>query len=110
MGERRQFYYPPFVKNIKIVVKHKDFKITETAAFQLKNLLVEIEGRKIILGPEKALIGKIKNLFHFEIWIKLERSTQAQEHFKHEMAQKISELYGDKRFRSVRFLVDVDPS
>ncbi|AEL28087.1 replication restart helicase PriA [Cyclobacterium marinum] len=110
MGERRQFYYPPFVKNIKIVVKHKDFKITETAAFQLKNLLVEIEGRKIILGPEKALIGKIKNLFHFEIWIKLERSTQAQEHFKHEMAQKISELHGDKRFRSVRFLVDVDPS
>ena len=110
MGERRQFYYPPFVKNIKIVVKHKDFKITETAAFQLKNLLVEIEGRKIILGPEKALIGKIKNLFHFEIWIKLERSTQAQEHFKHEMAQKISELHGDKRFRSVKFLVDVDPS
>ncbi|MDO6436145.1 primosomal protein N' [Cyclobacterium sp. 1_MG-2023] len=110
MGDRRQFYYPPFVKNIKIVVKHKDFKITETAASQLKNLLSDIEGRKIILGPEKALIGKIKNLFHFEIWIKLERSSQAQEHFKHEMAHKISALQGDKRFRSVRFLVDVDPS
>lgn len=110
MGDRRQFFYPPFVKNIKIVVKHKDFKVTETAASQLKNLLSDIGGRKIILGPEKALIGKIKNLFHFEIWIKLERSSQAQEHFKHEMAHKISELQGDKRFRSVRFLVDVDPS
>lgn len=110
MGDRRQFYYPPFVKNIKIVVKHKDYKITETAASQLKNLLSDIDGRKIILGPEKALIGKIKNLFHFEIWIKLERSSQAQEHFKHEMSHMISALQGDKRFRSVRFLIDVDPS
>ena len=109
MGERRQFYYPPFVKNIKIVTKHKDFKTAETAAIQLKNLLSDIEGRKIILGPEKALIGKIKNLFLFEIWIKLEKNANTQERFKQEMVQIISELQGDKRFRSVRFLIDVDP-
>ena len=47
-------------KNIKIVTKHKDFKTAETAAIQLKNLLSDIEGRKIILGPEKALIGRLK--------------------------------------------------
>ena len=109
MGERKQFYYPPFVKNIKIVVKHKDFKTAETASVQLKNLLSDIEGRKIILGPEKALIGKIKNLYLFEIWIKLEKSTNAQVRFKQEMTRSISDLQSDKRFRSVRFLVDVDP-
>jgi len=109
MGERRQFYYPPFVKNIKIITKHKDFKTAETAALQLKNLLSDIEGRKIILGPEKALIGKIKNLFLFEIWIKLEKNTNMQERFKQEMVRTISELQADKRFRSVRFLIDVDP-
>tara|TARA_R110002051_G_C8738805_1_gene498777 strand:+ start:321 stop:2834 length:2514 start_codon:yes stop_codon:yes gene_type:complete len=109
MGERKQFYYPPFVKNIKIVVKHKDFKTAENASVQLKNLLSDIEGRKIILGPEKALIGKIKNLYLFEIWIKLEKSTNAQVRFKQEMTRSISDLQSDKRFRSVRFLVDVDP-
>ena len=110
MGERRQFFYPPFVKNIKIVVKHKDFKTAETASIQIKNMLSDIEGRKIILGPEKSLIGKIKNLYLFEIWVKLERNSKAQQHFKQEMTKTISELQADKRFRSVRFIVDVDPN
>lgn len=110
MGERRQFFYPPFVKNIKITVKHKDFKTAETASFQIKNLLSDIEGRKIILGPEKSLIGKIKNLYLFEIWVKLDRNSKAQEHFKQEMTRTISELQADKKFRAVRFIVDVDPN
>lgn len=109
MAERKQFFYPPFVKNIKIITKHKDFKTAETAAKFLKNLLVDIAAKKIILGPEKSLIGKIKNLYLFEIWIKLDRSGSVQQVFKQQLMDRIAELQADKRFRAVRFLVDVDP-
>ncbi|SHN30367.1 replication restart DNA helicase PriA [Cyclobacterium lianum] len=109
MAERKQFFYPPFVKNIKIVVKHKDFKTSEIAAKKLKNLLTDIPAKKIVLGPEKSIIGKIKNLYLFEIWIKLDRSGNVQQFFKQQLMGRIAELQADKRFRAVRFLVDVDP-
>ncbi|WP_435380172.1 replication restart helicase PriA [Cyclobacterium jeungdonense] len=107
--ERKQFYYPPFIKNIKVTTKHKDYKTAENASLHLKNLVTTIEAKKIVLGPEKSLIGKIKNLYLFEIWIKLEKSVSVQEYFKKELMEKIMELQAEKKFRSVRFLVDVDP-
>lgn len=109
MGERKQFFYPPFVKNIKVITKHKDFKTAENAARNLKNLLTDIEAKKIILGPEKSLIAKIKNLYLFEIWIKLDKSGNVQQFFKQQLLEKVQELQADKRFRAVRFLIDVDP-
>ncbi len=109
IGERKQFYYPPFIKNIKVTAKHKDYKTAEMAALHLKNLVTAIEAKKIVLGPEKSLIGKIKNLYLFEIWIKLEKSVAVQEYFKKQLMEKIMELQAEKKFRSVRFLVDVDP-
>lgn len=109
LRERKQFFYPPFVKNIKVTTKHKDFKTAESAALHLKNLLASIEAKKILLGPEKSLIGKIKNLYLFELWIKLEKSVSVQEQFKVQLMEAIRTLQGDKKFRPVRFLVDVDP-
>jgi primosomal protein N' (replication factor Y) len=109
LRERKQFFYPPFVKNIKITTKHKDVKTAEQAALHLKNLLASIEAKKILLGPEKSLIGKIKNLYLFELWIKLEKSVSVQEQFKVHLMEAIRSLQGDKKFRPVRFLVDVDP-
>jgi len=109
MGERQQFFYPPLVKNIKVTVKHKEFKITEQAAIHLKNLLQEIPVKKIILGPEKGLIGKIKNQYIFELLIKLDKSGQAQPIFKEHLRLVFEELSSSKQFKSVRFIVDVDP-
>ncbi|MEX2512739.1 MAG: primosomal protein N' [Cyclobacteriaceae bacterium] len=109
MLERKRFFYPPFVKNIKIIVKNKDRNTSEKAAKNLKNLLEAIEVKKIILGPEKGLIGKIKNQYIFELWVKLDRNGNAQSRFKIELMEKIVELNASKAFRSVRFTVDVDP-
>ncbi|MBT0810632.1 primosomal protein N' [Litoribacter ruber] len=109
MGERKNFFYPPFIKAIKISVKHKDHNIAERGAKHLVNLLNSIEVKKIILGPEKALIGKIKNLYIFEILVKLDKSHQVPAYFKQELMRQIEELQGDKTFRSTRFVVDVDP-
>ncbi|RZS97974.1 replication restart helicase PriA [Cecembia calidifontis] len=109
MGERQRFFYPPFVKMLKITTRHKDFKTAEKAARYLHNLMAEIQVKKILLGPEKGLIGKIKNQFIFESIVKLDKSGNAQAQFKHELQLLIEELQVQKDFRAVRFIVDVDP-
>ena len=109
MSERKRFFYPPLVKNIKITTKHKEVKIAELAARNLANLLKEVPVKKIILGPEKALIGKIKNQYLFDILIKLDKAGQSPAVFKHELHQLLEELKSQKQFKSVRFVIDVDP-
>lgn len=109
MGERQQFFYPPFVRNLKVITRHKDYKIAEKAAIHLKNLLQDIPVKKIILGPEKGLIGKIKNQYIFEILVKLDKNGQAQPIFKEHLKLVLEELNANKLFKSARFIVDVDP-
>ena len=74
MMERKKFYYPPYVKLVKITTRHSDFKTTEKAANALHREMAQITVKKIVLGPEKALIGRIKNQYQFESLIKLDRS------------------------------------
>lgn len=109
MGERQRFFYPPFVKLLKITTRHKDFKMAEKAAKHLHNLIGEINVKKILLGPEKGLIGKIKNQYIFESIAKLDRSGNAQAQFKHDLQLILEELQVHRDFRGVRFIVDVDP-
>ncbi|SNS18653.1 replication restart DNA helicase PriA [Belliella buryatensis] len=109
MTERQKFFYPPFVKLIKISSRHKDYKTAEKAARHLHNLLSDIQVRKIMLGPEKGLIGKIKNQYIFETLVKLDKSGNAQAVFKHELQKILEEIYSNKEYRSVRVVVDVDP-
>uniref|UniRef100_UPI0035934D47 replication restart helicase PriA n=1 Tax=Aquiflexum sp. TaxID=1872584 RepID=UPI0035934D47 len=109
MGERQRFFYPPFVKIIKITTRHKDFKTAERAARSLHNLMAEIQVKKILLGPEKGLVGKIKNQYIFESIAKLDKAGNAQAHFKLELQHLMEELQTHKEFRGVRFVVDVDP-
>ena len=109
MGERQRFFYPPFVKVIKVTTRHKDFKTAERAARSLHNLMAEIQVKKILLGPEKGLVGKIKNQYIFESIAKLDKSGNAQAYFKLELQHLIEELHAHKEFRGVRFIVDVDP-
>lgn len=109
MVDRKTFFYPPFVKIIKLTVKHKEAKIAEQAAKHLSNLLENIPVKKIILGPEKSLIAKIKNLFLYEILIKLDKTGNSPTLFKQEQYLKIEELYAKTGFKAVRIVVDVDP-
>ena len=82
MVERRNFFYPPYVKLVKITTRHADFKTAEKAAIALHREMAQIAVKKIVLGPEKALIGRVKNQYQFESLIKLDRSAATQTTFK----------------------------
>lgn len=109
MRERKRFFYPPFVKLVKVTVKHKDYKTSERAARHLFQLLVEIPVRKIMLGPEKGLVGKIKNYFIFEISAKIDRSGNHHAAFRQGLEVCLNQLRAEKDFRAIRFVVDIDP-
>ncbi|MBN3518459.1 primosomal protein N' [Algoriphagus lutimaris] len=108
--ERKKFYYPPYVKLIKITTRHTDFKTAEKAAMELHRQMAGVAVKKIVLGPEKALIGRIKNQYQFESLIKLDRSGASQTEFKTQIAQIQEQITAKPEFRSVRFIVDVDPN
>lgn len=108
--DRKKFYYPPFVKLVKITTRHADYKIAEKAALHLHHGMAEIPVKKIVLGPEKGIIGRIKNLYQFESLIKLDRSGNTPVIFKEHLWKITEELKSRPEFRSVRFVVDVDPS
>jgi len=110
LHERKQFFYPPFVKLIKITTRHTDYATAEQAALRLTQSLSDIQVKKIILGPEKAIIGRVKNQYQFESLVKIERSGKAQSYFKVNLRSMMEEIKSDPKFRSVRFLVDVDPN
>lgn len=108
--ERKKFFYPPFVKLIKITTRHSDYKTAEKAALNLHHGMSEIGVKKIVLGPEKGIIARIKNQYQFESLIKLDRSGNTPQLFKQNLWQIIEHIHSIPEFRSVRFVVDVDPS
>lgn len=109
MSERQRFFYPPFVKVIKLTVKHKEAYLAEKAARHLTNLINTIGVKKIVLGPEKGLVAKVKNQYLYDILIKVEKQGNAQALFKRELADKIEEVQAYKDLKATRIVVDVDP-
>lgn len=110
MFDRKKFYYPPYVKLVKITTRHSDPKVAEKAANFLHREMANIAVKKIVLGPEKGVIARIKNQYQFESLIKLDRSGNTQAIFKESLAKIIEELQARPEFRSVRWIADVDPS
>ncbi|GAB3336268.1 primosomal protein N' [Marivirga atlantica] len=109
LEERYQFAYPPFYRLIKVILKSKEAVQTQKSAQLMYNGLTQIFGTKRVLAPHEPVIAKIKNIFHQEIWIKLEKG-----HPLDQAKQKISEvtnkLKEDKQFNKVRIYFDVDPA
>lgn len=110
MIDRKKYYYPPFVKLVKIITRHADAKTAEKAAHALHHQMATIGVKKIVLGPEKGIIARIKNQYQYESLIKLDRQGATQSVFKESLAKIIEELQAVPEFRSVRWVVDVDPS
>ncbi|MHA7128078.1 replication restart helicase PriA [Algoriphagus namhaensis] len=110
MHDRKKFFYPPFVKLLKITTRHQDYKTAEKAAHYLHEQMAGIHAKKIVLGPEKALIGKIKNQYQFESLIKLDRSGNTQSHFKKELRRILDQIKINSPFKAARFVIDVDPN
>jgi primosomal protein N' (replication factor Y) (superfamily II helicase) len=107
--ERKQFYYPPFVRLIEITLKHKDSHKVQLAAQNLSKELTQLFGIKAVLGPEFPAVSRIRNQYIQKILLKLDRTQLNLEKSKEIIRIKIAELKSKKDYSACTILVDVDP-
>jgi len=105
--ERKNFLYPPFVRIISLDIRHKKPELLDLAAQTLANSLKEKFGHRV-LGPEYPYVSKIKNVYHKQIILKIEREASISR-AKKLMMHIIDEFLFQKEFKSIRIVTDVDP-
>ena len=107
MQERRTFQYPPVVRLIRLVLRHRDpHRIRQGASALAGRLRSRFGGR--VVGPEEPPIPRINDQFHRHILLKLEREA-APGAAKAALKEDIEAFKSVEEYRSIRVVVDVDP-
>lgn len=106
---RKQFSYPPFTRLIQIIFKHKEKNIAEEAAHIFLNGMKTQFGQSMN-GPAQPVVDRIRNLFIWEILIKLPKDQQTILRCKTAIHQQTMILQTNKRYRSVQIIADTDPN
>lgn len=107
IDNRKQFFYPPFSRIIKLTCKHKFREIAEEAANILGRFLTE-KYAVYLSGPAEPAVNRIRNQYIFELLLKLPKDAAYLSRCKHEILQHIAVVQSDKRYRSVTILADAD--
>ncbi len=107
--ERESFGYPPFIRLIKIVFKHREKTISFEGATFFANELRKNMGNQHIIGPVEPVIGKIRNLYHHEILLKLEKQGVNLSAIKEYLWACEKMLHQVPAFKRVGVIFDVDP-
>jgi primosomal protein N' (replication factor Y) len=105
---RQQFAYPPFVRLIKIMFKHKDEPKAIRAGTELAEALKVVEGIQV-QGPVPAIVSRVRNFYIQEIWIKLGRDIKLLDKVKHFLREQRQIITAQKGNTSLQILFDVDP-
>ena len=107
MEMRRQFFYPPFSRLIRITLKHKMKETVMEAADNLGSFF----GKDFdnLAGPAAPIVNRVRDMYLMEILIKLKQDAAKLKVQKKVIANYIDLLRADKRFRSVVVIADVDP-
>lgn len=105
--KRKQFFYPPFSRIIKIDFKHRDRDVVFDAAHVFAKAL-DISWRKNIVGPAEPVVNRVRNMFLMEMLLKLPKDSQLIAACKKDILNETSRLHNDKRFKKVIIVPDVD--
>ncbi|KAA3652452.1 MAG: primosomal protein N' [Bacteroidetes bacterium] len=105
--DRRNFHYPPFYRLIKLTLKHRDEKILFAGANHLTSVLREKFGTRI-LGPEAPGIARVRNFYHQNILLKIEKEASIKKS-KSLLKMAIQDFAIHSAYKSIRVVIDVDP-
>jgi primosomal protein N' (replication factor Y) (superfamily II helicase) len=105
---RKRFFYPPFSRVIKIILKHKMKEVVSEAADRLGDALKK-DMNDFVIGPAAPVVNRIRSLYLMEILIKLPKDANMLRQYKKVIANHFNLLHAEKKFRSVVLIADVDP-
>jgi len=107
LTERQKFHYPPFTKLIMIELKHRREDKADRASQFLGSILRKYLPEDCILGPERAQIARLNNLYQFQILLKLPRGKN-YEKFKNLVLISLKEFDEITAYQSIKKDVFVD--
>ncbi len=107
LKERKQFFFPPFCRLIKITLKHQNYSDLDTAAKWFHNAL-STNTQNQVLGPIDPLVARIKNKYHKQILIKIEKTGQLKI-TKAMLNKVVISFHSFAPFRKIQVEIDVDP-
>lgn len=106
--ERKNFFYPPFYKLIRLTLKAKNENELNVGAKMLAEAMYTVFKERV-LGPEFPVIQRINNLFLKQITLKIEREVSPQK-VKERLEEIIDIFYSTPSNKSIRIIIDVDPA
>ncbi|NIF06471.1 primosomal protein N' [Chryseobacterium sp. Tr-659] len=107
LTERQKFHYPPFTKLIMIELKHRREDKVDRASQFLGSILRKYLPEDCVLGPERAQIARLNNLYQFQIMLKLPRGKN-YEKFKNMVLISLKEFDEITAYQSIKKDVFVD--
>lgn len=107
MEERRLFRYPPYVRLIRITLKHEIPSILDGGAVFLANELREVFGGRV-LGPQQPMVGRTHGKYIKQIMLKIEKEVSV-ERAKTIVGELLENFSANPVYRQIRRAVDVDP-
>ena len=106
---RRELRYPPFARLVRIVVESRREMRARDAAQDLaaiaSRLRGDFKGRLDIIGPSRAPISRVKNVYRWHLVLKGDRNRNLSPFIRRGLDQIAARKLGD----GARFSVDVDP-
>ncbi len=110
IDERKEFLYPPFVRLLKITLKHSDFnKVNEGADWFAQVLRQGFSNQNglQVLGPEFPPISRIRNEYMKDILIKISPNVSIEKVKKYVLRTEIS-FQAVPNFRAIRVIFYVE--
>ncbi|MBC7425923.1 MAG: primosomal protein N' [Bacteroidia bacterium] len=105
--ERKDYFYPPYSRMIRLTIKHKDPIVLEKASDELAAVLKKRLGLRV-LGPENPYVSKIRNQYLKNIIIKLDREKDPVPKIKQWMQGLFLEFTSLAEYKALIIQPDVD--
>ena len=105
LQERKEFLFAPFVRMVKVIVKHRDAARLDELCREVVNKLSGRKGLeyKELTGPFSPVIDKVRGEFVKCFYIKFARNSRLQQN-KEALQECIKEIKGNQAI-----IMDVDP-
>jgi len=106
--ERQTYQYPPYVRMIRLTLKHGDAQRVEAGAAVLAARLHQRFGERV-LGPDTPALSRINDQHIRQLTLKFERAL-APSQYRPLLQLDLDEFSTDPRWKRLRLTVDVDPA
>ncbi|MEL6676570.1 MAG: primosomal protein N', partial [Bacteroidota bacterium] len=104
---RQHAGYPPYSRLIRIEIRHPKREFIEPESLRLHRLLKPYFGENL-LGPDYALIPRLRNQYRMQFLIKLGKNV-SPERIRDILFAQREKYYQEAPVKNLRIIIDVDP-